>query len=74
MELIRKVSVGSDYKNAMHYIMHQDVLNGNGKIHLISRNDMGEIQIWIENNSSEVMLWKSFGVHMPVSIEFNIDF
>lgn len=74
MELIRKVSVGSDYKNAMHYIVQQDVLSGNGKIHLISRNKSGEIEIWIENTSSEIMLWKSFGTNMPISIEFNIDF
>ena len=33
--MIRKVSIGSDYKAAMHYVLGQSVLGGNYTIHLI---------------------------------------
>jgi hypothetical protein len=74
MELIRKISIGSDYKNgAMHYIVGQDVLNGTHKIHHIGRdNATGNLEIWIERDD-EVKKWKSFE-NMPVSTENNIDF
>jgi hypothetical protein len=74
MELIRKISIGSDYKNgAMHYIVGQDVLNGTHKIHHIGRdNETGNFEIWIERDD-EVKKWKSFE-NMPVSTENNIDF
>ena len=44
---IRKISIGSDYKeNAMHYIVGQDVLGGNYKIHLIQSKETS-YKIWI---------------------------
>ena len=44
---IRKISIGSDYKeNAMHYIVGQDVLGGNYKIHLIQSKE-NSYKIWI---------------------------
>lgn len=74
MEVIRKISVGADYKNgAMHYIVGQEVLGGSHKIHHIGKNNStGDYEIWIEKDD-EVKKWKNFE-NMPVSTENNIDF
>lgn len=72
MKSIRKISVGADYKNAMHYIVGNTVINGEYVINTIKHEGMS-LQIWIEKNN-EVFLWKEFTPTMPVSIEFNIDF
>ena len=73
---IRKISVGADYKSsAMHYIMNQEILNGNYCIQLIKHIEENiSIKIWIENKTGEVFLWKEFNSNMPVSIEYNINF
>ena len=73
---IRKISVGADYKSsAMHYILGQDILNGNYCIHLIKHiEENNSIKIWIENKKGEVFLWKEFNSNMPISIEYNINF
>mgnify|MGYP003112528468 FL=1 len=73
---IRKVSVGPDYKSgAMHYIVGQEVLNGNYIIHLIKHdNDSNSIKLWIVNVDKEVVLWKEFSSTMPISMEYNINF
>ena len=36
---IRKISIGSDYKNAMHYVVDQDVMGGSWKIHAVSQDE-----------------------------------
>ena len=69
---VRKISVGADYKSAMHYLVGQDVLGGDYKIHLIQQTE-DSWKIWIDGDG-EVLLWKQFSSNMPVSIEFNIDF
>jgi hypothetical protein len=70
---IRKISIGPDYKSgAMHYIVGQQVLNGEYSIHLIQCVD-NEYRIWIERED-EVMLWKAFTPSVPVSVEYNINF
>lgn len=71
---IRKISIGPDYKSsAMHYIVGQEVLNGNYTIHLIRyESSTNSIKVWIEKED-EVFLWKEFTSQMPVSIEYNIN-
>lgn len=73
--LIRKISVGPDYKSgAMHYIVGQDVLNGSYKIHLIKYvSDDSSFVIYIEKKD-EVILWKEFTSTVPISVEYNINF
>jgi len=73
---IRKISVGPDYKSgAMHYIVGQEVLNGNYIIHLIKYDkDSMSTKLWIINRDNEVILWKEFSPNMPVSLEYNINF
>ncbi len=70
---IRKISIGPDYKSgAMHYLVGQNVLNGEYRIRLMRCVD-DEYRIWIESED-EVMLWKSFTSPMPISVEYNINF
>jgi len=72
---IRKISVGPDYKSgAMHYLVGQEILNGNYFIHLIQHDASNDsIKIWIQRKD-EILLWKEFGAEVPVSIEYNINF
>lgn len=70
---IRKISVGADYKTAMHYILGQSVLNDSHKISGFTRDSTGQHFVWIINDKQEVLLWKSFGSNMPISIEYNIN-
>jgi|TARA_R100001163_G_C5053672_1_gene190237 hypothetical protein len=72
---IRKISVGPDYKSgAMHYLVGQEILNGKYFIHLIQHvESSGSIKIWIQRKD-EILLWKEFNSHIPVSIEYNINF
>ena len=72
--VIRKISIGPDYKNSMHYTHGQDVLQGNYKIHLITQDiNSGNVSIYIERND-EILLWKQINSNTPFSIEFNIEF
>jgi hypothetical protein len=72
MKLIRKISVGRDYKdNAMHYQIGQEVY-GNHTITNILEKD-NDYQIYIKKNK-EVLLWKSFNKNMGISIEYNLDY
>lgn len=70
---IRKISIGPDYKSsAMHYLLGQEILNGNFIIHLIKQEE-DSIVIYIQKED-EVLLWKRFNSSMPISIEYNINF
>ena len=53
---IRKISVGPDYKSgAMHYLVGQDILNGNFHIHLI-RKEESSICIYIQQKDEILLL------------------
>lgn len=72
--IIRKISIGSDYKTSMHYITGQDVLSGTSKIHLIEFDLKSRTyKIYIEKGQ-EIYLWKEFSPTIPVSVEYNINF
>ena len=70
---IRKVSIGYDYKNSMNYVVGQKALNVY-TIHVIRQEKDGSISVYLENDKNEVVLWKSFNVSMPVSIEYNLNY
>jgi len=73
--IIRKISIGPDYKSgAMHYIVGQSILGDSHIIHLIKFSKNNSIEIWIESNVSEIILWKEFTDTIPISIEYNINF
>jgi len=72
MNLIRKIAVGPDYKNAMHYEVGQHVIKGKYKIHSIEELNGGYVIRIVKENI--VVDWKKVNLQMPVHIEFNIDY
>lgn len=72
--IIRKVSVGNDYKNAMNYVLGQPVMKDSHVIQHILREDDGSITIWVINDENEIIAWKSISKDVPVSIEYSINF
>ncbi len=71
MQLIRKLSAGVDYKNAMHYAVGQEVYGGHKIVDIIEEED--RFIIFIEKND-EVKEWKFFLKSVAISIENNIHF
>lgn len=70
MNYIRKISVGSNYKDAMHYIINQEVLGGSYTICDIAEEDEG-YSVWVKKGKESVK-WKEFK-NIPVVIEYNIN-
>ena len=67
MQLIRKITIGKDYKNdAMHYSVGQEVYGGHNIVNIIEEED--KYSIYIEKNE-EVMPWKDFNKNMAISVE-----
>jgi hypothetical protein len=75
--IIRKIAVGSDYKNnAMHYMVGQAVLGGHFKVCEI-RKGASSVMVFVlkgEDGSGEIFLWKEFNDTMPMTIEYNLEF
>jgi|TARA_E500000318_G_C3510827_1_gene192245 hypothetical protein len=73
-KIIRKISIGSDYKNdAMHYSLGQEVYGG----HIISDimldgKDMS-YNIFITKNN-EILPWKKFNSNMAISVEYDLKY
>ena len=70
MNYIRKISVGEDYKNAMHYIVNQGVLGGSYTISDIAQEQEG-FSVWVKKNDESVK-WKEFK-DIPIVVEYNIN-
>jgi|TARA_B110000483_G_scaffold76663_1_gene95432 hypothetical protein len=71
MSYIRKISIGANYKDAMHYLVGNSVMDGKYSIYEISQDNEGVYSVWIKKNN-EVIKWKDFK-RIPVTIEYNID-
>jgi hypothetical protein len=71
--MIRKISVGIDLLNAMHFIVGQSVCKDTHKIVEIRRSDDG-YHIRIKNENEEIVLWKTINNFMPVTIEYDLNF
>jgi hypothetical protein len=71
MSYIRKISVGSDYKNAMHYIVGNTAMGGSHTIHEIVKDGEG-YAIWVINDKGEAFQWKFFD-RLPCVIEYDIN-
>lgn len=70
MQLIRKISIGKDYKNdAMHYSVGQEVYGGHTIVNIIEEED--KYSIYIEKGDL-VMPWKDFNKNMAVSVEYDL--
>ena len=71
-KLIRKITVGKDYKeNAMHYAVGQEVYGGHTICDIIEENEKYSIYIKKDKN---VLAWKDFNKNMAVSIEYNLEY
>lgn len=72
MNVIRKIAVGPDYKNAMHYEVGQSVIRGQYKIHSIDEDNNEYIVRIVKDNV--VVNWKKVNLQMPVHIEYDINY
>jgi hypothetical protein len=70
---IRKIVVGPDYKDGMHFQVDQEILKGSHKIQSITLDSYGVYRVWIEDTDNGVKLWKQFD-KTPVSVEYSIDY
>lgn len=72
--VIRKISIGSDYKNdAMHYSIGQEVYGGHTICDIIGNKQDGEYLIYIQKEN-EVLPWKKFNSNMAIAIEFDLNY
>jgi hypothetical protein len=70
MQVIRKISIGKDYKNdAMHYSVGQEVYGGHTIVNIIEEEDKYSVYI---QKGDLVMPWKDFNKNMAVSIEYDL--
>ena len=71
-KLIRKITVGKDYKeNAMHYAVGQEVYGGHTICDIIEEED--KYSVYIRKNK-DVLPWKDFNKNMAVSVEYNLEY
>ena len=72
--IIRKISIGSEYKSdAMHYSVGQEVYGGNKIAYIVLDETDHSYNIFIKKND-EVLPWKKFNYNMPVSVEYNLEY
>lgn len=69
---IRKISIGSDYKNdAMHYSLGQEVYGGHTITDIVEKD--GSYHIYIQKGD-EVKQWKVFNANMAISLEYDLEY
>ena len=72
MNLIRKISIGRDYKtDAMHYSVGQEVFGGHTIVEILEE-EIG-YNIFIKKND-EILPWKSFNKNMAIAVEYNLQY
>jgi len=72
--VIRKISIGADYKNeAMHYSVGQQVYGGHEISHILYEPKDTSYNIYIKKNG-EILPWKKFNSHMAISIEYDLEY
>jgi len=72
MGLIRKISIGRDYKNdAMHYSVGQEVYGNHIIDSIVEEEDNHSIYI---TKAKEVLPWKDFNKNMAIAVEYNLQY
>ena len=70
--IIRKITIGKDYKNdAMHYAVGQEVYGGHKICDIIEEEDKYCIYI---RKGNVVIPWKDFNKNMAISVEYNLEY
>ena len=71
-KLIRKISIGKDYKNdAMYYSVGQEVYGGHTICDIVEEKDKFSVYI---RKGKDVLPWKDFNKNMAVSVEYNLQY
>ena len=71
-KLIRKISIGKDYKNeAMHYSVGQEVYGGHTICDILEEETKYSIYI---RKGKDVLIWKDFNKNMAVYVEYNLEY
>jgi|TARA_R100000353_G_scaffold136598_1_gene97009 hypothetical protein len=71
-KLIRKISIGKDYKNeAMHYSVGQEVYGGHTIVDILEEDDKFSIYI---QKGDDVIPWKDFNKNMAIAVEYNLEY
>tara|TARA_R100000664_G_C2704750_1_gene103810 strand:- start:545 stop:772 length:228 start_codon:yes stop_codon:yes gene_type:complete len=72
--IIRKISIGADYKNdAMHYSIGQQVYGGHTINNIMFDDKDNSYNIFIKKQN-EVMPWKKFNSNMAISVEYDLEY
>ena len=72
--IIRKISIGADYKNdAMHYSIGQQVYGGHIINNIVFDEKDNSYNIYIKKQE-EVMPWKKFNSNMAISVEYDLEY
>ena len=72
--VIRKISIGTDYKNeAMHYSVGQQVYGGHEIAYIKRDQTDSSYNIYIKKGD-EVMPWKKFNSNMAISTEYDLEY
>ena len=70
MQVIRKISIGKDYKNdAMHYSVGQEVYGGHTIVNILEEENKYSVYI---QKGYMLMPWKDFNKNMAISIEYDL--
>jgi len=67
--MIRKISIGPDYKDAMHYTSGQPI--GQSTIDVIREVAPKVYEIYIKDREGVVFKWKDV-VNMPCTVEYDL--
>ena len=71
-KLIRKITIGKDYKvDSMHYSVGQLVYGGHTICDILESKEKYSIYIKKDKN---VLPWKDFNKNMAVSIEYDLEY
>ena len=70
--IIRKITIGKDYKNdSMHYAVNQEVYGGQKICDILEEDDKYSIYI---RKDDVVIPWKDFNKNMAISVEYNLEY
>ena len=70
--IIRKITIGKDYKNdSMHYAVSQEVYGGHKICDIIEEEKKYSIYI---RKGDVVIPWKDFNKNMAISVEYDLEY